>query len=222
VTNPDLVASLIALVAGYLIGGIPFAFIIGKMKGVDIRVVGSGNVGATNLGRAIGRSYGLIALALDIAKGLVPVLLVSPITVVVAGGTNHRITEAAMALGTIVGHVFTPYLFFRGGKGVATTIGAFAALLQFWILLPLGGYFLVRKLSGYVSAGSITLAVLLPVAAALMNRSELSAAWPVVVLAGAVGALVLVRHRSNVVRLIQGREHAAAGGGAPRGDGDKT
>ena len=111
-------------------------------------------------------------LALDIGKGLLPVLFLAPVLVEALGGQDRGLAAAAMGLGTVLGHVFTPYLLFRGGKGVATTIGVFGALLHQWILLPVVGYVLVRKLSGFVSAGSITLSVLLPVAALIANRTN--------------------------------------------------
>jgi len=209
VSEPDMYAGGVALVAGYFIGGIPFGLILGWMKGVDIRKSGSGNIGATNLGRALGKKWGFIGLALDIAKGLLPVLFIAPAIAFSFLGADQHIACAAMGVGTILGHVFSPYLRFRGGKGVATTIGAFSALLLWWILLPLVGYVVVRKKSGYVSAGSITFATLLPVAAALMHRNELASAWPVVALAAATGVLVLVRHASNIKRLASGEEMAA-------------
>jgi glycerol-3-phosphate acyltransferase PlsY len=223
-SEPDMYAGGIALVAGYVIGGIPFGLIIGWMKGVDIRKVGSGNIGATNLGRALGKRWGIVCLVLDIAKGLLPVLFVAPAIANALLGAGELIASAAMGVGTILGHVFCPYLGFRGGKGVATTIGAFGALLHWWILLPLVGYIVVRKTSGFVSAGSITLAILLPAAAALKHRSDLSTAWPVVALAAATGVLVLIRHASNIKRLVSGEEMAApvkeaqAGGAADGGE----
>jgi glycerol-3-phosphate acyltransferase PlsY len=207
--HEDSIAAAASLVIGYLIGGIPFGFIIGRLRGIDIRTTGSGNIGATNLGRALGPTWGRIALALDIAKGLVPVLMLAPVVSVVFASENYYVAHATMGFGAILGHIFTPYLFFRGGKGVATTIGVFAALVHVWIAVPLVGYYIVRKKSGYVSAGSITLAVLLPASAALCYRSELALAWPVVASAGATGVLVLIRHVSNIKRLVRGEENAA-------------
>ena len=216
-SEPDIYAGGVSLVAGYALGGIPFGLILGWVRGVDIRKVGSGNIGATNLGRALGKKWGIVGLVLDIAKGLLPVLYLAPVIAYMFIGANLNIACAAMALGTILGHVFSPYLVFRGGKGVATTIGAFTALLGWWIALPVGGYFIVREASGYVSAGSITFSVLLPVTAALKHRSELAADWPVVALAAATGVLVLIRHSSNIKRLVRGEEMAAPAKGAQVG-----
>lgn len=205
----DIIGAGCALAAGYLIGGIPFGYIMARLRGIDVREVGSGNIGATNVGRALGRGWGFLALALDIAKGVLPVLLLAPAIARWVGAVDPEYALAATGLGAILGHVFTPYLRFRGGKGVATSIGVFAALAHYWIALPLVGYVLVRKLTGYVSAGSIALAVLLPVAAAASRWGELSAAWPRVASGAFAGMLILVRHRENIARLVRGEELAA-------------
>jgi glycerol-3-phosphate acyltransferase PlsY len=231
-TRPDIVAALACLATGYVLGGIPFGYIVARFRGVDVREVGtfgyivarfrgvdvrevgSGNVGATNVGRALGRSWGWLVLVLDIGKGLLPVLLLAPAMAVWFGGAALLTSSSAMGLGAILGHVFTPFLGLRGGKGVATSIGVFAALVQYWIALPLGAYVVARRLTGYVSLGSISLAVCLPVAAWLSHRGAGARAWPVIGLASLVGALILLRHRSNIVRLLTGTEHTAPGGAA--------
>jgi len=217
----DIIGAACALAAGYLIGGVPFGYIMARLRGIDVREVGSGNIGATNVGRALGRGWGLLALALDIAKGMLPVLLLAPAIARWAGGGDREYALTAMGLGAVLGHVFTPYLRFRGGKGVATSIGVFAALTHYWIALPLVVYVLIKKLTGYVSAGSIALAVLLPVAAAASGWGELSAAWPRVAFAVFVGLLILARHRANISRLVRGEELAAPKkAGAPPAEDD--
>ncbi|MHC4200986.1 MAG: glycerol-3-phosphate 1-O-acyltransferase PlsY [Planctomycetota bacterium] len=205
----DIIGAACALAAGYLIGGVPFGYVMARMRGIDVREVGSGNIGATNVGRALGRGWGLLALALDIAKGMLPVLFLAPAIARWGGSVDPEYGLTAMGLGAILGHVFTPYLRFRGGKGVATSVGVFAALTHYWIALPLVVYVLVKKLTGFVSAGSIALAVLLPVAAAASRWGELSTAWPRVAFAVFVGMLILVRHRANIARLVRGEELAA-------------
>lgn len=200
--NPTgLIASF---VIGYLIGGIPFAYLVGRLRGVDVRLVGSGNVGATNLGRALGRKWGLFVLTLDIAKGFLVVFFLAPLLCGLEGPG-----AAISGLGAVLGHVFTPYLRFKGGKGVAVSIGVFAALLWYWVALPLIGYLVVRKATGYVSAGSLTLAVLLPAAAILHARIDKQGGWAELALAVAVSAMLIWTHRSNIARLLRGEELAA-------------
>ncbi|MHC4253914.1 MAG: glycerol-3-phosphate acyltransferase, partial [Planctomycetota bacterium] len=133
----DVMSAVAALAAGYAVGGVPFGYILARARGIDIRKVGSGNVGATNVGRALGRKWGLLALALDIAKGFLPVFFLAPALKEWFAASSAQYALSAMGLGAIMGHVFTPWLGFRGGKGVATSIGVFAALLQYWIALPL-------------------------------------------------------------------------------------
>jgi len=219
----DIIAAACALAAGYLIGGVPFGYVMARLRGIDVREVGSGNIGATNVGRALGRGWGLLALALDIAKGMLPVLFLAPALARWVGAADREYALTAMGLGAILGHIFTPYLRFRGGKGVATSVGVFAALTHYWIALPLVVYVIIKKLTGYVSAGSIALAVLLPVAAVARCWGELSAAWPRVAFAVFAGMLILVRHRENIARLVRGEELAAPkrSGAPPAEDGAK-
>ena len=217
----EITTAACALAAGYLIGGIPFGYVMARLRGVDVREVGSGNIGATNVGRALGRGWGFLALALDIAKGVLPVLFLAPAIARWVGAADREYALAAMGLGAILGHVFTPYLRFRGGKGVATSIGVIAALTGYWIALPLVVYVAIRKLTGYVSAGSIALATLLPVAAAASRWGELSTAWPRAALGAFAGMLILVRHRENIARLVRGEELAAPKkAGAPPAEDD--
>ncbi len=214
----DVLGAACALVAGYIVGGIPVGYLIARARGVDIRKVGSGNVGATNVGRALGRKWGILALVLDIAKGFGPVFFLAPVLSDFFGASSEEYALSAMGLGAIMGHIFTPWLLFRGGKGVATSIGVFAALFHYWIALPLVVYFLVRKLTGYVSAGSLSLAVLLPVAAVVHNWERLGEAWPTLVFACLASLMILIKHRANIVRLAKGTELAAPSGTA----GDET
>jgi len=205
----DILSAVTALAAGYVVGGIPFGYLIARARGIDIRTVGSGNVGATNVGRALGRGWGFLALAFDIAKGYLPVAFAAPEIASFFGASSAEYALSAMGLGAIMGHVFTPWLGFRGGKGVATSIGVFAALLEFWIALPLVVYLLVRKLTGYVSAGSLSLAALLPAAAVIHNWGSLGEKWPTLAFACFAATLIVLRHRANIARLARGEELAA-------------
>ena len=211
-TRADILAAVAALASGYLIGGVPFGYLAARLRGVDIRAVGSGNIGSTNVGRALGRAWGSLVLVLDIAKGLAPVILLAPFVAGQMGSGNVELARVATGAGAILGHVLTPYLALRGGKGVATSIGVFAPLCSYWIGIPLAAYVLMRKLTGFVSAGSIALAVLLPAAAWLAVRREAAGGWLTVGFAGAAGVLILVRHSSNIARLVRGTEHAAPSG----------
>ncbi|MHC5053217.1 MAG: glycerol-3-phosphate 1-O-acyltransferase PlsY [Planctomycetota bacterium] len=221
----DVMSAVAALAAGYAVGGVPFGYILARARGIDIRKVGSGNVGATNVGRALGRKWGLLALALDIAKGFVPVFFLARALPGWFGASSVSSADyalSAMGLGAILGHVFTPWLGFRGGKGVATSIGVFAALLHFWIALPLVVYLLVRKLTGYVSAGSLSLAALLPAAAVAHRWDRLAEAWPTLAFACFAALLIVLRHRANIVRLVKGEELAASSNSGGRPAGDET
>jgi len=204
----ELLGPLIALTGSYLVGSIPTAYLmVRRLKGVDVRTVGSGNVGATNVTRAAGLGAGLAVFFLDVAKGLVAVWGMSPWFAQPVTPT----AQLACGLAAVLGHVFPVFLRFRGGKGVATTIGVLvgavpliaAACLAVWV-----GCFLIWR---YVSVGSLAAAVTLPLVQLLTHR-PLSERW-----VGAALALVLIaRHRTNILRLLRGTEHRA---GRPRSGG---
>jgi glycerol-3-phosphate acyltransferase PlsY len=173
---------------------------------VDIRKVGSGNIGATNLGRVLGRRWGILGFILDFLKGLAPVLAV-PLLPALPDGVLAAHARIACALAAVLGHVFPLYLGFRGGKGVATSFGALtglawpAALAAGFVWL---GFFLATRV---VSVASIAAACIFPLATAfLFRKSPPSVAWPMDLLALGVAALIIVRHRSNIRRLLSGRE----------------
>ena len=199
-------AALLALLA-YLLGAVPFALLLGRIRGVDIRKSGSGNIGATNLSRVLGRRWGIAAFVLDFSKGLLPVLaarLLAP------EGSPVRGEHAAIACGlaAVLGHVFPVYLGFRGGKGVSTTFGAVTGLSR-EAALAAGVVWLVLFLATRtVSIASLGAAVVFPAATAIAFRRAPAEVWiPMVVLATAVAVLIVVRHRSNIRRLLQGQEN---------------
>lgn len=207
---------LLFIVVAYLIGAIPFGLLLGFVKGVDIRKQGSGNIGATNTGRLLGRPIGLLCLALDIAKGLLPTYLVKSYLV-------HEPADATMMLqwvlvggATVIGHTFPIYLNFRGGKGVATTIGAclgFFPVLTIPMAIALVAYGIGRRATGIVSVGSLALAMVLPLAffayAYFEPSIRLETYWPIGGIAVILSLLIIVRHRSNIGRLIRGEELSA-------------
>lgn len=185
---------LLWMILAYLLGSVPFGLIVAKVFcGVDPREGGSKNTGATNVARLCGAKFGVLALALDILKGYLPAALA-------VSGDLGATGTSLIALAAISGHVFSPLLKFKGGKAVATTIGAFLALMPLGALLSVAACVLVIALTGYVSLGSLTLALCLPVSALLTGKL---AYLP---LAAVVMLLLFWRHRENIRRLSRGEE----------------
>jgi len=188
---------ILALIAAYLVGSIPFAFLVARAKGVDIRKVGSGNVGATNVGRTLGRPYGILVFLLDYLKGAVPTAL----TIWWRGGPD--VIAVAVGLLTIIGHVFSVFLRFEGGKGVATAAGALIVLLPLPTGLAILAFAATIIGGRFMSIASITGAVTLAVAQ-LSRAPQLTA--PTTLFALIVAGLIVFRHRTNIVRLMDGCE----------------
>jgi glycerol-3-phosphate acyltransferase PlsY len=190
-------AGAAVLVVAYLIGGIPFGLILVRlMTGTDVRKVGSGNIGATNVMRTTGKTAGILTLVLDMAKGWVAVYLAARVT-----GGNITWMSAAATL-VIVGHTFSPYLKFTGGKGVATFTGAFLfltpATLGVLVILFVAAVWYQR----YVSFGSVFCAMVFPLGVWLVQRPG-----PAVMLAAIFSSvLVIYKHRGNIERLLAGTE----------------
>ena len=180
----------------YLLGSISFAVLIVRMRtGRDIRTEGSGNAGATNVARAHGKALGVAVGLLDLAKGAAAVLLMRTVT------ADPRYAAAA-GLAAIVGHVFPIFYGFRGGKGVATAIGAFLVLAPLPTLVCAGVFVLVVAVTRYVSLGSIVAMVLLPPGAGAL----FPAPRPIVAAAAAAAVLIVIKHRENLRRLARGEE----------------
>lgn len=194
---------------GYLLGSIPFAFLLGKMlRGIDIRQHGSGNVGFANAVRVLGWGPGLFVLLGDLAKGLVPVILARD----QYGESWQPLVVGAFAVG---GHVWTIFLRFHGGKGVATSAGVFAGLAPIPFAFALASYTIVVGLFRYSSLGSLTGAVILP-AGLLIQKLTPGGADPypgTVIVACAGSVLIFWLHRSNIQRLRQGTERKLNFGG---------
>ncbi len=182
----------LSLIVGAAFGSIPFGYIAGRLNRIDIRRRGSGNIGFTNVQRTIGWVWALPVLLLDIAKGLVPTA--------VAQGVG--LVPAMVGIGAILGHVFCPWLRFNGGKGVATTIGVAAFLCPRSLFAALGVFVLVLAVTGFISASSLTLAVVLPLLTALFYRGNLA----LVLFAVGVALVIIIRHTANVRRLAAGTE----------------
>lgn len=178
---------------GFLSGSIPFSWLLARLLGVDLRRVGSGNPGATNLMRSCGRVPGAAGLLLDAAKGAFPVVL--------AGAYPVWWLPSAAALAAILGHIFMPWFGFRGGKGVATALGALLVLSPLPVLCSLGVFLVSVAISRMVSLGSV-----LGVISLVPFGLVFGAHTPVIAVFGAVAAAVLLGHRGNIHRIIRGTE----------------
>jgi len=201
------------LVAAYLVGSIPFGLLIGLARGVDIRRHGSRNIGATNCGRVCGAPWGVLAFVLDVGKGFGPTLLAVSVMKGLQWHESDRFIWTGVmliALGPILGHVFPVYLKFRGGKAVATSLGVVLALPGLWpiALLAFGVWILAVLISGYVSVGS-TVATLVFLGGYLVTCRDVAwgSALPVTFFVLALVTVVIVRHRTNYARLLQGEEN---------------
>ena len=183
------------LIAGYLLGSIPFAYLlVRRVSGVDLRMAGSGNVGATNVFRTSRRSIAFAAVILDLAKGSAAVLMAQRL-----GGDESM--RAAAGVAAVVGHVYPVWLNFRGGKGVATACGVFGVLAPPATITALAVFFVTVGVTRFVSLGSmIATAIVAPLAYVTHEPA------PTVAAAAVAGSLILFRHRRNVARLMTGTE----------------
>ncbi|MFO7676043.1 MAG: glycerol-3-phosphate 1-O-acyltransferase PlsY [bacterium] len=189
--NP-VVSACAAAAIGLLAGSFPTGYFAGRIKGLDIRRLGSRNIGFTNVYRTVGAAWAVPVLIIDVLKGLLPVLL----------ARQFGLVPAAAGLGAVVGHVFTPWLGFRGGKGVATTIGVLAALSPRVALAGLSGYTLALVTTGFISVGSLLFAAIIAPLTAMLYRGDV-----VRLVAGALmGVIIIVRHAANLNRLMRGVE----------------
>ena len=204
--------------ASYLIGSIPFGYLIGRLHGIDIRKVGSGNIGATNVTRSIGKIAGKICFFLDFLKGALPVVLVN-----MTFEENTANLALAAGLAVILGHVFPIYLRFRGGKGVATAAGVALALAPYPLLCALAVWVVTFLTSRYVSLASIVAAASLPIIAALFFGLGIGTPFPLanstVFFFALIAFLAILRHISNIKRLLNGTENRFDSGAGKRGSG---
>ena len=207
---PVLCYILIALGA-YLLGSIPFGFLAAKAKGIDIRSVGSGNIGATNAMRVLGKPIGIAVLLLDALKGFVAVTFLSFfIFLFFYGDKGDGANEQAgwnlpiiAGIFAVLGHNYTCWLKFKGGKGIATTAGVYLALAPGPLLIALVVFVLAVVLTRYVSIGSISAAVALPTAVWLLAPHN----WLLGLVTTALGALAIYKHKGNIQRLLAGTEN---------------
>ena len=194
---------IIIFIGAYLFGATPWGFIIGKMKGIDIRKHGSGNIGATNVTRTLGGGLGKLCFLLDTLKGFIPVFIASMMV------KDSQVDSAMIVatLATVLGHMFPVYLKFKGGKGISTTGGALLALAPGAFICSALIWVISFKTSRYVSLASIIAAATLPLNAWLLNLTGLTkTTMPLIIFLAILGLLAVIRHISNIKRLLNGTE----------------
>lgn len=197
-----------AILVSYLIGSIPTAYIFGRiLKGIDIRRVGSGNIGATNASRVLGKKIGIVILFLDILKGLLPVIFLGDF-ITSRAMLNQELLRIILGLSCIIGHNWTIFLGFKGGKGIATTLGVLLGLtarvaglkiVLIWVILT---WFIAFIPFRIVSLASVISGISLPVFTGLFKQSRIIFVSSII-----LAAFIILRHKPNLKRLIQGREN---------------
>ena len=212
---PYLICAALVL-ASYIVGSLPFGFWISKSLGVDIRNQGSGNIGATNVLRTLGRKVGITVLILDISKGFLPVLIGSIIIFNQLPDSMLNKEEikgtiyVLLAIGAILGHNYTFWLGFKGGKGIATSAGAIMPFLPEVLIGSLFVWILFFFLSRYVAIASIAAAFSIPILTISLDHNYLfpniNSSWPVISFGIIASIMAIWRHRSNIQRLIKGEE----------------
>lgn len=219
----------IAVLAAYLTGSVPFGLLTARYaKGIDIRREGSGNIGATNVGRVLGAKWGLCVLVLDAAKGIIPTALY-PLAVLENGDPRILHIGVACGLCAVVGHMFPCWLRFRGGKGVATALGVVLVLEPGSTLIAFAGFAITFALWRIVSLSSVLAAIgfLIAVLWTLWPSPFSADTWSLATFAIAVPMLIIIRHRGNLARLLRGEEPRyqtgrESGSDDPQTDDDHT
>lgn len=190
------------ILGAYLIGGIPFGFIIGKMRGVDVRTVGSKNIGATNVFRTVGKKWGLLAFLFDVLKGLLPTLAAK------AYAMDPLWLPLVVGVTSVAGHMLTPYMKFKGGKGVATAFGMLIGLVPALVGVAFALFVIVFALSNYISLGSCCAAAFLAISVWFpILGVEGYKNLPQCILVSVIALFIIWKHRSNIVRLVNGTEN---------------
>ena len=202
-----LLTFVLVFVESYLLGSIPFGYLAGRIAGIDIRKAGSGNIGATNVLRVLGKRYGYPVFVLDFLKGLGAVRIAMAIAMAVRPeSTSPQVVGVLAAVSAVIGHSFPIWLKFRGGKGVATSAGALFGLMPLAMVIGGAIWILTFLLTRYVSAASVTTAVALPFVIAIITWLNQSNGKALFYSSLCIAAVVIWRHHSNLSRLMRGRE----------------
>lgn len=203
-----MVSYIVTALVAYLLGSIPTGYVVAKSRGIDIRTVGSGNIGATNVFRILGKPAGIFVLLVDALKGFVACRWLGPLTYRLLGGdlaADSSTEEFLKIIGgvcAILGHNYTCWLKFKGGKGIATSAGVMLALLPAALGISFAVWVVLFLVTRYVSVGSIGAAFVLPFAAGWLGYSA-----RMVFVAAAISALAIYKHRANIQRLLNGTEN---------------
>jgi glycerol-3-phosphate acyltransferase PlsY len=201
----ETVCYVVTALVAYLLGSIPTGFLVAQARGIDIRATGSGNIGATNVLRVLGKPAGIFVLLMDALKGWVAVVpmagLVCALFGVPHGGIIHEAATIIAGACAILGHNYTCWLGFRGGKGIATSAGVLLALVPWALLIIFLVWVILFATTRYVSIGSMAAAATLPFASWLTGESLAK-----VIVTGAMGVLAILKHRGNIQRLLAGTE----------------
>jgi acyl phosphate:glycerol-3-phosphate acyltransferase len=199
-------------IGAYLLGSVPFGLLIAAGHGIDLRKVGSGNIGATNLSRALGKRWAYVCFVLDLAKGLLP-MLAAGVWLCDLAGTVGLMARLAIGCAAVIGHIFPVYLRFKGGKGVATSFGVAIGLWPYYTLCAAAAllvWIIFLLIWRYVSLASLAAAVAFPVvlvaSIAIVPGWRFSELWPLLIVATGIPILVFVRHSQNIIRLLAGTE----------------
>jgi glycerol-3-phosphate acyltransferase PlsY len=204
----EIVSYIVTALAAYLLGSLPTGFLVAKTKGVDIRTVGSKNMGATNVFRVLGKGPGTFVLLVDFLKGFLACWLLAKVSLNFFGASpgqeQEKLEWLAIVAGfaAILGHNYTCWLQFKGGKGVATTAGVLAAMFPGTFGIALALFLIVFGVSKYVSLGSIVAAASLPISTWLLGGSN-----RLIAVAFFMGALAIYKHKANIQRLLNGTEN---------------
>ncbi|MCP4449840.1 MAG: glycerol-3-phosphate 1-O-acyltransferase PlsY [Planctomycetes bacterium] len=209
----------VSLIIAYLLGSIPFGLVIARAHHLDLRQHGSGNIGATNVTRTLGKKWGGLCFALDVLKGALPTLLFVILAEnrLIQGGMGHQTflwVWLAVGFSTVLGHVFPIYAGFKGGKGVATSFGVGLGLWPYFTgcaIAALITWAVIVRLTRTVSLASIIAAILFPlyliVVILLVPQWHFQTLWPLILIGLAIAVTVVVRHKENIQRLLAGTEN---------------
>jgi len=198
------VSYIVVVLGAYLLGSIPAGYLVARAKGIDIRAVGSGNIGATNVFRILGKPAGIFVLVFDGLKGFAACkwwvdVIIGLFALPPGDGVYWRLLAA---LAVVLGHNYTCWLRFKGGKGIATSAGVLAGLVPWALLIILSIWFILFALTRYVSVGSLAASFTLPFATWLTTKD-----WTLTAVTGAMGVLAIYKHKANIRRLLNGTEN---------------